>query len=770
MNGFSLRLTTGLIFGQLVTSALCLSALAQVSGARAASGSSPVVIGDGVGLFKIGLLLHEDHFANLTNWVIQVQERSGFAPAEVEARDHSLDCVVPGRGCTVWFKLKLHTRVTITYDVLCPTPKPAIKGLQPRDLNNFWMATDPVDPVNGLFDPSRYAGPFSAYDKLQGYYASTGGGGAEAANLTTRMRRYPREVDSKPAEHLALTDKDGKPDFLITPDQVMTVQLVAYDDVIQYIVDGKLIYQIARGDRIQVEGRDSGDKPAMRETVYDLDRFPVYREGYFGFRMVGTHHIYTDFRVYALEPDDGAQAGFREIDSIADLRAAAAGSNQKIRMRPGVYRVTDALADNRTVFNFSGSNNVFDLRGVTIQIDTQVMAHMQSKGAHELGVYRVSGDRQTFLGATFEDVGDAPPQRGLDEFSVTGDDAAFKDCRFVIRGSAPYGCGDLYGKGAGAAVRLQKHGAIAVLGDRCRIEDCYFRIHTFGHGIHMHGAQNTLIRNVTMLGDLRPTDEIYRETTGPAAQFGYKVMYPPWRKGQPIPHGEMLSLTEDGIRAYTSGADKHGQQRHTGPITADHCFVERMRGGIVIEMATGGRITGCTAIDCGGSAYSVPPGGIVRDSRGNAAFSPLLVMSYSSQRNADIELELMGSAREMGNHPLAAVVGGGHSIKITSDGNAVSGNLRPIIAGSTGDRYAEAGEEAQAKQNRAVAIRLTNLTPHPIELTADASDSQVLSVGPVVDRGKGNRIERVNQSQFMRKAPAVGAETGSVKPDGKARE
>ena len=48
---------------------------------------------------------------------------------------------------------------------------------------------------------------------------------------------------------MALNDKDGKPGYLITPDKVMTVQLVAYDDVIQYIVDGKLNYQIGRGDK-----------------------------------------------------------------------------------------------------------------------------------------------------------------------------------------------------------------------------------------------------------------------------------------------------------------------------------------------------------------------------------------------------------------------------------------------------------------------------------------------------------------------------------------
>ena len=64
----------------------------------------------------------------------------------------------------------------------------------------------------------------------------------------------------------------------------------------------------ARGDRIEVEGRDSQGKKVTQEAAYDLKRFPVYREGHFGFRMVGTHHIYTNFRVYALEPDDSIDA------------------------------------------------------------------------------------------------------------------------------------------------------------------------------------------------------------------------------------------------------------------------------------------------------------------------------------------------------------------------------------------------------------------------------------------------------------------------------
>ncbi|QDU88999.1 hypothetical protein Pla175_23840 [Pirellulimonas nuda] len=277
-----------------------------VAFAAAANGfaaeSKPEVLGHGVGLFNVGALVAQDDFANLDRWVIQVQERSGFPPVKVTSRNNSLDCLLPGRGCTAWFKQELSTRVAITYDVLCPTPEPAIKGVKPRDINNFWLASDPIDPVDGLFDASRYSGKFSTYDKIHGYYASTGGGSDAAANLTTRMRRYPREVAGKPAEHLALNDKDKNPEYLITPDKVMRVQLVAYDDAIQYIVDGKLVYEVAEGDKVQVEGRDDAGRTTASDAVYNVARFPVYRKGYFGFRMVGTHHIYTNFRVYALEP------------------------------------------------------------------------------------------------------------------------------------------------------------------------------------------------------------------------------------------------------------------------------------------------------------------------------------------------------------------------------------------------------------------------------------------------------------------------------------
>ncbi len=431
------------------------------------------------------------------------------------------------------------------------------------------------------------------------------------------------------------------------------------------------------------------------------------------------------------------------ISTIDELIVASGKSNQYITMAPGVYRVTKTLPDDpNTVFNFSGSNNHFDLHGVTIQIETQVLAKMGPAKVHDLAVYRIDGNNLEFEGAVFEDIGNQAPQLSLAEFQIRGDRAVFKNCRFIIRGSAPYGYGDMYGKGSSSAVKLQKHSAMAIMGDGVLIDSCDFRIHTYGHGIHIHGAQNTVIRNVNMEGDLRLTDEIYAEPNGIAAKLGYKMMYPPWHEGFPIPHGEMLSLTEDGIRAYNDGEDRNGKTRRTGHITVENCFVKRMRGGITITMATGGKVSGCTVIDCD-HAYSIPPNGVVRNCRGNAAFGPLLEMPYSNKGNADIELEVLYSDLEMGNHALAHITGNQHKITFSYQGTKVPEKLRPIRIGDVGNRYTTANSTEKELQgaHAAQGIILKNQTPYPVILTQYSSNCMVQSQGKVLeDDGKQNQI------------------------------
>ena len=283
----------------------------------AAPEKSPSVLGKGLERFQIGKVLHRDDFETLERWVVQIEKNDRFPEPKVVAENGELNCRLPGRGCTIWFKEKLKNRLTITYDVVCPSfPNSDIKstGLQPKDVNNFWLASDPADPAAGLFDSSRYDGGFNSYHKMNGYYASTGGG----KNTTTRMRRYPREKDGLAVEHIALNSRDGKPEFMIVPDRLMQVQLVAFDDLIQYIVDGKLVYEIAYGDDVTTEKVLQRKKKVRSVGHYAPEAFPFYREGFFGFRMVGTHHIYSNFRVYELDELEPVQKQTRKTDAVAE--------------------------------------------------------------------------------------------------------------------------------------------------------------------------------------------------------------------------------------------------------------------------------------------------------------------------------------------------------------------------------------------------------------------------------------------------------------------
>ncbi len=724
----------------LVLCPLSFSALAQ------SSSQTPAVLGHGVGLFKTGPLLEQDDFENLENWEVQIQERSGFPPAHVKPRDRSLDCLVPGRGCTVWFKKKLPTRITISYEVRCPTPVPAIKGVQPRDINNFWMATDPLDRIEGLFDSTRYTGAFSSYDKMHGYYASTGGGG-KIANGTTRMRRYPREINGSPAEHMALNDKDEQFGYLITPDKVMTVQLVAYDDVIQYIVDGKLVYQIARNDRIHLERRDAEGDPQTQTADYDLDRFPVYEEGYFGFRMVGTHHIYTNFKVHRLLPDETGEGRSRptiRVASIEALRDAVAKSDQQIILEPGHYKIPDDRG-----LRLSGSNNDVDLFGAHIEVPLEV--------ASGNSLFWLTGNRITLRGGTVEDTypngmtevtdfgayNQKHKYGGMNEMVIPGDDNWVIGMSMTVRGSFPYGYGNMYGIGRGSAVRLRKHCGIQIKGDRAVIDSCNLKMEAFGHAIYVQGGDRTTIRNTVVEGTLRPSNDCYNETDAGdlAKKFDYQIQWPDSVKGLPIPRDHMLNCAEDGIRAYKGAGD----------MIVEYCVVKKTRGGIKLYMAKSARVSNCQVLDCIVQGYSLPSRGLISNSSGNAAYGPLLYVHFDKHANQKIDLKVLPSPHGLGDHPLAAIKGHGHSITFTRSGGSKPDTLRPIIVGypmrfdflcveypKVPDGYEDHFKKFAPETYRATEIKLRNGTNHPVVLGKLSENNHIVSDGAVRDGGTNN--------------------------------
>ena len=361
----------------------------------------------------------------------------------------------------------------------------------------------------------------------------------------------------------------------------MRVQLVAYDDVVQYIVDGKLNYQIARGDRVQVEARDQEGERVALDAGYELERFPVYREGYFGFRMVGTHHVYTNFKVYTLEPDDVKEAGRAavgrsrptvKVSSLDALRDVVTKSNQKIVLDPGKYDVSD-----RKGFRLSGSNNDIDLTGAYIRTPLDIVPGSS--------LFRLSGDDITLRGGTLENT--YPDGRTevtdfgaynqgnrfgrMNEIVVSGDDNRIIGMKMTVRGSFPYGYGNMYGIGRGNVVGLRKHCGIQVTGDRAIIDGCNIKMEAFGHVIYVQGGDRTTVRNTSIEGTLRPSNDCYDETNDGdlAKRFDYQLQWPEEVKGLPIPRDHMLNCTEDGIRAYKGAGD----------MIVENCVVKKTRGG-----------------------------------------------------------------------------------------------------------------------------------------------------------------------------------------------
>jgi len=271
--------------------------LACISVTAAQSADYPVVEGLAKGQFTIGEICYENILDNpktfLSDWVVQMNTQGDFE-RYAEIRDGKLEVLDPS-GCPFWLKKKLKGPLCISYKVIVSSERDTGDIIRPRDINNFWLAGE-SGKLENILDSDIYTGKFSDYHDMQGYYASMGGGSAKKSNRTVRMRIYPRVRNEEQCEHLALVSQDGNPDFRIVPDQEYRIQLVAYEDLIQFLVNEQVVYEAKYG----LEGTATSDNKNFYPSLYSPDKYPVYREGYFGFRMTHSMHIYYDFKVYQL--------------------------------------------------------------------------------------------------------------------------------------------------------------------------------------------------------------------------------------------------------------------------------------------------------------------------------------------------------------------------------------------------------------------------------------------------------------------------------------
>lgn len=237
--------------------------------------------------YQTGALLYEDDFEkSLDNWV--VEQRAG---GRVFLDDGTLR-IDDSRGCTIWFKHKLDAPVMIEYEV------EMIKRYGGKhdshdgvsDLNCFWMVKDPNSPEDIFAFSDSRSGRFQNYHSFRLYYVGVGAHG----NTRTRFRRYAGD-GSRPllAEH----DLSGE-QYMLKPHKKMKIQLITIGNTVQYIKDGRIIYDI--------------NDPAP------------YHQGWFGFRTFTGNMKMDNFRVYRLKSSVSTDAKPLE-DSLHWFRDAHFG-------------------------------------------------------------------------------------------------------------------------------------------------------------------------------------------------------------------------------------------------------------------------------------------------------------------------------------------------------------------------------------------------------------------------------------------------------------
>ena len=177
-------------------------------------------------------VLFMDRFdSDLGNWV--VEQRPG---GQVFLEDGKLVIEDQG-GCSVWLRQKLQAPVHIRYRVR------ASSQARVSDINCFWMASEPGHENEHFYDGHLRDGSFASYDVLQTYYVGMGGN----YNETTRFRRY-----SGGGKRPLLPEHDlSDPQYMITPDHLYTIELIAADGKATYIRDGEVLFEFEDPDFLE---------------------------------------------------------------------------------------------------------------------------------------------------------------------------------------------------------------------------------------------------------------------------------------------------------------------------------------------------------------------------------------------------------------------------------------------------------------------------------------------------------------------------------------
>ncbi|MGJ8677749.1 MAG: hypothetical protein ACSHX0_09550 [Akkermansiaceae bacterium] len=436
--------------------------------------------------------------------------------------------------------------------------------------------------------------------------------------------------------------------------------------------------------------------------------------------------------------------GYTLISTMKEFRAVIQKSNQKIRVKPGVYRAktvdppinlplkagTPGVGRNREkgqqqhIFAVNGSNNSFDLRGVVFETPVSLQSKLTRK-VHVSDSWRVNGAQNTFVGGYFRNIIDMSyPTYNVtgNEFEVLGDGNRFVDCIFVIKGSVPYGYTDFYGKGSGSYGRLNKHSFMSIdHANDTQLIRCQVYQQSFGHCVHFHNVDGALIKDCFFTGTLRPTNDIFKEIRGRAVDHDFNMLF---RKKQPIPRDHMIPLTEDGIRSYNDVKN----------ITVINTTIERMRGAVQLLCTGDVTLENVTVLESGDFSYDVSASKgskiIMKNCRSDVAYNPVFNLTRGEiPSNANYEITLLSPPE--GAEPTART-----NLGIIC-GEQCHFTLREDLQRPLAEKvnFLTCGG-----RNKLVHSQIDNYTKAKLVLEKNVMNCTIQSIGPVEDKGGNNKI------------------------------
>ncbi len=373
-----------------------------------------------------------------------------------------------------------------------------------------------------------------------------------------------------------------------------------------------------------------------------------------------------------------------KVKSLAEFALLVAQDNQNIKLAAGTYKMRDYInADTISsrvarkdyqYIKFTGSNNTIDLKGVVFEIDTELRALL--KHPIHTDEIIIIGDNNHLKGLEIKHVGTTTSPGGC-AFTVKGKGNTIENFTLRVQGSSPYGYGDLFGKGKDLVIKHKKHSGFLITGDGTTVVNCKLYMKSFGHGffIQQHPSDVTLI-NCYVEGEVRTTDDMLTETSGPAFDVNFRTLSPNRNGEYIVTKGYIKALCEEGFRTY--GACKN--------LKFINCTAKHTRGGFELRSWDESMyLENCTTIGTE-RAYWVGEGAIVKNCKGDAAYGPLL---YVEGNSCDIELALVPSKSEYTVNSLATIHGDNNRIKITPYKGKNQETDLPILLGYTQPEHGE---------------------------------------------------------------------------------